>query len=314
MTQAVSNPSKSMDKTLLARMTGQSGDRRTLESLGITLAERAAPLFESGVSNTTGFSVNATFEELEDGTKSEMLATLDINSVACTAKIGGWCDDIIVSGNTVFVIALLEGMLGGNMPRVSDIEPRELSNIELDISSVLFKQFVDGLKAIITFPPTGQTTINPANVEPPVVDEEEGSVPSVLLKFTLAAGDIEAPFCAILPQRVLLKTKLTEPSDGEEVAPDQPEWLEQLTNQVTSSHVTLEANIALNDITLGEVARLQPGDVLPFADEGSVRALLKASGKEIFWCEFGKAGNRYTVRVLETHEPEQELIKELISG
>lgn len=302
----------SMDSTLLARMIGQSGDRQTLEALGLALAECAAPVFQAAASSATGFAITAAFEDFDDGTQSELVASLDVNAVACRAGIEGWCDDIILSGNTVFFIALMEGMLGGNLPAGADIEPRDLSAIERDVSSVVFNQFVESLKAVITLPPTGDIVTHPALAEPPVVEDELGSVPSIVLKFTLAAGDLEAPFQIILPQRTLLKTKVAEPI---EVPPaEKPEWLEQLGNQVTNSHVTLEANIALSDSTLGEIARLQCGDILPFADEGPVRALLRASGKEIFWCEFGKAGNRYTVRVLEAHVPEQELIRELISG
>lgn len=310
MTQAA--PPHTMDSTLLARMTGQTGDRRTLEALGGALAECVAPVFQVAASSTTGFSITATFEAFEDGSQSELLAALDVNAVTCKAEIDGWCDDIILCGNTVFFIALLEGMLGGNLPASADIEPRDLSAIERDVSSVLFRHFIDGLKTVITLPPTGDAVTHPVLLEVPVPEEEHGLSPSVLLKFTLAAGDIEAPFQAILPQRVLLKTKVAEPADAP--PPEQPEWLEQMTNQVTNSHVMLQANIALGESTLGEIARLQCGDVLPFADEGQVRALLKASGQDIFWCEFGKAGNRYTVRVLEAHEPEQELIRELISG
>ncbi|MCR9137880.1 MAG: FliM/FliN family flagellar motor switch protein [Alphaproteobacteria bacterium] len=301
-----------MDSTLLARMTGQSGDRQTLEALGLALAECATPIFQTAASSATGFAITAVFDEFEDGSQSELLASLDVNAVTCKAGIGGWCDTIFLSGNTVFIIALLEGMLGGNLPAAADITPRELSAIECDVSSVIFKRFVESLKSAITDPPTGEVTTEAILTETPEPQDESGSTPSVLLKFTLTAGDLDAPFQVILPQRTLLKTKIAEPTDEQPV--EKPEWMEQLSNQVTNSHVTLEANIALADSTLGEIARLQCGDILPFADEGTVRALLKASGKELFWCEFGKAGNRYTVRILEAHAPEQEMMRDLVSG
>ncbi len=283
-----------------------------MEARGSALAEHVAPIFQTALRGTTEFSTGVALDRIEIGTQSALLAELDVNAVTCNAEIGEWCDDIILSANTVFLIALLEGMLGGNLPTGTDIEPRDLSPIERDVSSVLFKQFAEGLKTVIALPPTGTVRVHPILAEPPVPEDEAGGVPSIMLQFMLTAGDLEAPFQAILPQRVVLKTKLAEPTDP---APaERPEWLEQLSNQVTSSHVMLEANIALSDTTLGEIARLQCGDILPFADEGPVRALLKASGKGIFQCEFGKAGNRYTVRVLGAHEPEQELIRELISG
>ena len=311
MTDSADDQTSAMDQTLLARMIGKAGDRRTLEGLGNALAECAGPMFESSAGDAIGFPIATEFEEFDVGTRSELVAGLDVNTYSAKAGIAGWCDSIILAGNNVFFMALLEGMLGGNLPDGADIEPRELSPIERDVSTVVFKQFAEAIKSVVESPPTGAVTIEPMAEDTESADET-GSIPSVLLKFVLTAGEMDSPLTVILPQRALLKATISEPAEAP--PPEQPEWMEQLSNQVTNSHVILEANIALSDSTLGEIARLQPGDVLPFADEGQVRTLLKASGKEIFWCEFGKAGNRYTVRVLEAHEQEQELIRELISG
>jgi len=306
-------PAPAIDTTLLARMTGQSGDRRTLEAVCLPMAERITPMFEKAASKAMGFPITAAFSDFDTGTWAELSEGMSEHPAVRIAAIDDWCDFFLLATDNVFVIALLEGMLGGDLPARDAVTARDLSAIELDIASLMFTAFVDGIQSLIASPQTQGNRLHPPGAEKST-EEDTGSSASVRLTFTLFAGDLEAPFHVILPQRPLLKTELTGAADGEPQAADRPEWIEQLSHQVTSSFVTLQADIALADMSLGEVARLQPGDVLPFADEGSVRALLKAGGKEIFWCEFGKAGDRYTVRVQEQHLPEQGLIKELIAG
>ncbi len=311
MTDAPSAPQ--IDTTLLARMTGRSGDRRSLEAICVPMAERVVPLFEKAASEATGFTIAATYSAFDIGTWAEMADGLGEQAAVRIAAIDDWCDFFLLSADNVFVIALLEGMLGGDLPERESVTARGLSAIEMDFASLLFTALVEGMQTLIASPAPAGNRLHPAGAERQAEDDITSSA-AIRLTFTLFADDLEAPFHVILPQRALLKTTLTEARDDDQQIPDAPEWMEQLSHQVTNSYVTLQADIALADMTLGDVARLQPGDVLPFADEGSVRALLKASGKEIYWCEFGKAGNRYTVRVQEQHYPEQGLIKELIAG
>ncbi|MEX3007015.1 FliM/FliN family flagellar motor switch protein [Hoeflea sp. TYP-13] len=314
MTDPSSETSSRMDPTLVQRMIGRSGDRGTLETQCVTLAEVTALSLTLNAGKAIGFPITVAFEKFDIGERSELIAALDDNAVICSAGIGGWCDDIILSGSDVFVIAVMECMLGGTLPEDAAIESRALSDIELDVATVIFKQFAESMRAGIAYPPTEDVVADPATMEPPEAEEEEEDTPAVVIEFLLNLGSVEAPFKVILPQRPLLKTRITESAEEKPPAPEQPAWARQLTTQITRSHVMLEARIALSELTLGEVARLQVGDLLPFADEGAVRALLSAGGKELFWCEFGKAGNRYTVRVQEPHRHEHELIRELASG
>ncbi|MGC3970563.1 MAG: FliM/FliN family flagellar motor switch protein [Pirellulales bacterium] len=70
-----------------------------------------------------------------------------------------------------------------------------------------------------------------------------------------------------------------------------------MTEQVHRSHVTLEARIKLTPLKLGTIAKLAPGDVIPFFDEEDVHVEVNANGKELYACEFGRSGQNYTVRI-----------------
>ena len=314
MSDGPSTAIKSLDAALLQRMTGQSGDRETLETQCLMLAEMTGLSLALNAGKAIGEPVDVEFDSFNAGPRSQLLAEFDVNSVVCPAYIDGWCDDITLAANTVFVIAVMECMLGGAIPEGKKLKPRALSDIELDVSSILFAQFAESLKSAIADPQPKAATAGQATQEQPEPEEGTEDTPCVMLTFQLRLGSVEAPFLVVLPQRPLLKSRIAEREDGKPAKPERPSWARQLTTQVSHSHVLLEARISLSELTLGEVARLETGDVLPFDDEGGVRTLLSAGGKELFWCEFGKAGNRYTVRVQEPHRREHELMKDIAPG
>ncbi len=90
------------------------------------------------------------------------------------------------------------------------------------------------------------------------------------------------------------------------------EWADRLGDQVRRSQVTLEARIRLEDLTLGTISRLQPGDVIPFRDARDVQVEVNANGRELYICEFGRSGEKYTVRVKDTHGSESDILKHII--
>ncbi len=54
------------------------------------------------------------------------------------------------------------------------------------------------------------------------------------------------------------------------------------------------------------------GDVIAFEDKGDVRVDVSANGKDLYACEFGRSGDRYTVRVKDHVSTEDELLRHLM--
>jgi flagellar motor switch protein FliM len=55
------------------------------------------------------------------------------------------------------------------------------------------------------------------------------------------------------------------------------------------------------------------GDVIPFRDHGDVRVEVSANSKELYVCEFGRSGENYMVRVKDTMNSDDELIRHLMN-
>jgi len=120
-------------------------------------------------------------------------------------------------------------------------------------------------------------------------------------------------FSIIVPQSVLLKTTIVFPKGSGQQRKAKAEWTEQLEEQVRRSAVTIEARIRLESLTLDTISRLQPGDVIPFLDAQDVRVDVNANGRDLYVCEFGRAGSKYTVRVKDTHGSEQDILRHIMS-
>jgi flagellar motor switch protein FliM len=103
------------------------------------------------------------------------------------------------------------------------------------------------------------------------------------------------------------------PKSKNQAGRSRKEWQEQIAEQVRRSQVTLEARVRLESLTLATVSRLIAGDVIAFRDKGDVMVDVSANGKDLYRCEFGRAGDRYTVRVKDNVSSEDEILRHLMS-
>jgi flagellar motor switch protein FliM len=69
----------------------------------------------------------------------------------------------------------------------------------------------------------------------------------------------------------------------------------------------------LQDLTLRTISKLAAGDVIPFHDSGDVRVDVSANSRDLYVCEFGRSGENYTVRVKDTINSDDELIRHLMN-
>lgn len=297
-----------LDATLLARMTGQLGDRQTVEQIAGSLASALCEPLQISLQRLAGSPVTLARNRIRLGLRSDLESSLDARSVRCTGAIRGWCQDILFAIDAKFAIAFAESLLGGMSDQDSPLE-RAPTEIELDVSLVLFEQVVTALKTVAGSGEAIATTGRPFVGGEVEADEEGPAAHAVLVTLDATLGEFSAEFHLLLPQTTVTKTSVAVAKKDEAAAsPRPPEWAEKLKEQIALSDVMLKARIRLEPLTLGSLARLQPGDVLAFADEKDVEVNLDANGKDIYRCELGRSGNRYTVRIKAAQSLEADLI------
>jgi flagellar motor switch protein FliM len=117
-----------------------------------------------------------------------------------------------------------------------------------------------------------------------------------------------------MPQRVLLKHRAENmPADPREAA-SAAAWVTRFGEEVKRSSVVLDATIALAPMTLGELARLKPGQVIEVPESAPGRARLSVKDKPLFVCEFGRLGQNYTVRIKQPFDGNQDLMEGILAG
>jgi len=97
------------------------------------------------------------------------------------------------------------------------------------------------------------------------------------------------PYSMIEPIRDLLSNPIQD-----EVEIDK-RWVKQMSKQMQSADVELTADFVKMSSTIGEVLKLQVGDVLPIELPSTVIA--RVDGVPVMECGFGTSNERYALRV-----------------
>ena len=306
-------PHPAMDPTVLARLTGRLGDQATISrlcaSLGAVFGEFLPDMLESEL----GFEVAVSYAGFETGRYGPLVSGLGGAMACCDASLRDWCDRFTLICDSPMIITLVENMLGAVSDSVEDPEARPLSKIELDVAAMMFDRISGVLKTAIKGADGFEPFLGAAHNAETRKPAEDGSDDEFVAMVNMAVGigPVLSTFHVVVPQSVLLKSTITAPKPAN-AARTRVEWSEQLGEQVRRSKVTLEARIRLERQTLDTISRLQAGDILPFNEAGDVRVEVNANGRNLYVCEFGRSGARYTVRVKDTYGSEEELLQHII--
>jgi len=315
MTSADKNNVYTFDRKLLARMTGGLGDTKTIGKLCGEIGQVFTEFLPDIFQNETGLGIEIGYGGFDTGLKSELIAGLGNGVALCDTSLRNWCPDFIISCDSPVIITLMEILLGAPANTIEEPKPRSLSNIELDVATMIFEKVADVLKSAVTVAGSFEPIIGrPYNAgERPAADPDVADVYAACINVTMGLGPVLSTFSIIVPQQTLLKTTVVFPKGVGQGRKAKGEWGEQLEQQVRRSTVNLEARIKLQSLTLDTISRLQPGDVIPFQDAKDVRVEINANGRDLYVCEFGRSGAKYTVRIKDTHGSENDILHHLMS-
>jgi flagellar motor switch protein FliM len=313
MSSATTPRSPALDPIVLARLTGRLGDQETISRLCGSLGEVFAHILPDMLERELGFEVAVSYAGFETGRHGALFSELGGALAFCDASLKDWCDRFSILCDSPMVITLVENMLGAVSDSIEEPEPRILSRIELDVAAMMFDRVSSVLARAVGFNDGREAQLSQAGNAAHRKPDEDGSENAfvAMINMSVGIGPILSTFHVIVPQNVLLKSVITSPRAEKAQAADAA-WKEQITEQVRRSKVTLEARIRLEAQTLDAISRLQAGDIIPFHDGGDVRVEMNANGRNLYVCEFGRSGARYTVRIKDTHGSGEEILEHII--
>lgn len=291
---------KEMDPALLSLMVGDLGNPEIIENkcqqILLSLAQVIMVLFR----DKYGIKIEASAGGSDQGTRTELLNKIEGDFSYCEASIDTWSDDIAIYCDNGLIISMLECLMGGDDPENLQIITRPLSKLELDLSLAFFEVINEALKATITRNSTlDQSVKKPVQTIPDVEDETYQNYHTAAFSLDLTFGKLETKVTILAPQSKIIKTDIDPITSRKRKSETKTDWAEKLSKQVYNSNVLLQANIHLERMSIGDVGKLQAGDVLRFAEEGDPTVILQANGRDLYNCDLGKSGNRYMVRVEE---------------
>ncbi|WLS04293.1 FliM/FliN family flagellar motor switch protein [Shinella oryzae] len=313
MSTATVTAAPSMDPIVLARLTGKLGDRETISKLCATLGDVFSEFLPDMLESELGFEVAVSYAGFTMGKFGELTEGLGGAMAFCDASLRDWCEHFTLICDSPLIITLVENMLGAVSDSIEDPQPRPLSKIELDVAAMMFDRISGVLKTAVSSATSFEPLLGAAHnaeLRKPVEDGTQNAHVA-MVNMAVGIGPVLSTFHVVIPQATLLKSVISAPRPAN-VAKTRAEWSEQLSEQVRRSKVTLEARIHLEPQTLDTISRLQPGDIIPFNEAGDVRVDVNANGRNLYVCEFGRSGARYTVRVKDTYGSEDDILQHII--
>lgn len=314
MTELETKPAPAIEHDLLARLTGALGDRETVAKICADFGELYTVFLPDILQSETGLVMEVAYAGHESGMMSDLIADLGDNVVLADMQLRNWCPHFVLACGNSFVITLMENLLGALPETIEEPIHRPLSRIELDLSSTVFDKIANVLRSGVNAPGGFEPMIDkPHNAEDrPKPEADYVDQFAATIKMRIELGTVSSEFYLVVPQKALLKSVVTVPKSKNQMSRNKKEWAEQIAEQVRRSQVTLQAKIRLQTLTLNTISRLAAGDVIAFHDKGEVMVDVSANGKEMYRCEFGRAGEHYTVRVKDNISSEDEILKHLM--
>ncbi|MEY9533177.1 FliM/FliN family flagellar motor switch protein [Sinorhizobium fredii] len=315
MTPSTESNVYAFDRKLLARMTGALGDDKTIGRTALELGHVFSERLPDMLKQETGRDIAIGYAGFKMGLRNELIADLGEAVLLSDVSLRNWCTDFHIGCDSPVLIALVEALLGAEPTDIEEPLPRALSKIEIDVAVPVFERIAEAVRMAVDvaggFEPVVGRPHNGAERLPP--DPALEDVYAASIDMTFGLGPVLSTFSVIIPQSVLLKTQIVPPGNAGRNESTKTDWSEQLEEQIRRSAVTLEARIQLESLTLDTISRLQPGDVIPFHGGQDVRVEVNANGRDLYVCEFGRSGSRYTVRVKDTHGSEQDILRHIMS-
>ena len=303
-----------MDPKLLAILTGELGDNSRIGKTCADLGSVFAAFLPDLIETETNLRFSFAYDHCETGLKDDLIADLNDFMVLVDGSLKNWCDDFTIACPSQVIVAMVECLLGGDAESLVEPVARPASSIELEMAPMITDKIASVLKSAVNAPGNYEPVLSkPYNAKDRPKHPDDYVDPfAALVRIKVEFGAFTSHFCIIVPHRNLLKTTVTAPR-ASNAARASVEWSELIKEQVRRSDVRVEARIRLTPLRLGAISKLQPGDVIPFFDKTDVSVQVSANGRDLYECEFGRAGERYTVRVKDTIGGEHDLLSELMA-
>lgn len=275
--------------------------------------DRMATLCAESLRQLASSQAYYSLSQVESGRIGDVLDSYEGMAIVGVFHSPEWDSHVIVGFDRDFVFSMVEVLFGadGSEPPVDD--ERSFSNIELRIAIALFEQVAKALQG--SFALVSQVSFKFQRQETRmdfVVVGRRNNL-AICAKFLLQALNRGGEMFVLIPQGALtpLRQQLASTTAGES-SPRDPIWTKHIRGEVQRTEVRLRAVLEEREITLGDAAQLEVGQILPLQATPRSRVKLESVEQPLFWCSLGQAEGSYVLRIEEAVDLDQEFIDDIL--
>jgi flagellar motor switch protein FliM len=275
--------------------TAQRIDRMQLPLLEVvskSFAERAG----ASLSALLGRDASMQFTSLKSAKSADLQAALPMPSSLALVRLKPLPGCAFVSVDPVLLLALLDGFFGGSGRATSDPEAA-IAPAAQRFLALLLRSFAADLA--LAWAPVTPVELDLVRQEtnPRLVRLGAPQESIVVLKFTVDFGATSGRIDWLMPEALLAPVREAMSVDGGQTPlRKQESWKPALTATLTDAPIETRAILAQSQISLRELVRLSPGDIIPI--EAPERATLCASDVTLYHGRFGISQGRYALKIL----------------
>jgi flagellar motor switch protein FliM len=300
-----------LQSLIVEKLVGATGETDKVMGASRSLAIRAVPLISRSINEGLTDPVDFTLKSVEIARIVDIRPPAGGHHAMTIAPSAISADALLLLADADAVAILVGALFGADPDMPAAPIERDLSPTELAVVNMVFHQVAMAVNG------TGARSLDIRFPIPPAITGDElqkqllRDGPAAKLVFEISTPKSRGTLELFMPHRVLLSHRASANLVDRATA---AKWGAHFGEEIMRSVVRLEAAIPMAQMTLGELAALQPGQIIEMPRTAQAETRLSAKDKTLFVCEFGKLGASYTVRVRHPFDAGQQFIDGLFPG
>jgi flagellar motor switch protein FliM len=276
---------------------------------------RAAEVCTADLADISEQPPQVALKRLGAGTAAELLGGTGGHRAVAVLHAPRWNARMVAIADRASVFAMIESMLGGDGTQPPYTPDRPLTRVELSVAKAFFARLGRALEsAFAEVAPTSFLVEEVADeIDFAVLGGPHNAVAAGSFQLEALGGSgtilIAITRAALNP----LRQVLARVPEKEAPAVDM-HWSQHIRTELARTQVMVTAVLDERLSVLGEVASFKPGQVFELNATAHSRVRIECNGERLMWCHVGKAQGRYTLRVDELIDREQEFMDDILAG
>jgi flagellar motor switch protein FliM len=263
-----------------------------LEVVSKSFAERAG----ASLSTLLGRDASMQFNSLESAKSADLQAALPMPASLAVVRLKPLPGFAFISVEPGLLLTLLDGFFGGSGRAITD-PSAAIAPAAQRFLALLLRNFAAELTAAWAPVTPVELELVKQEINPRLVQLGAPHEAILVLKFTVEFGAHSGRIDWLLPETLLAPVRETLAADGgQTVLRKQDPWAPVLTTALQEAELDTRAILAQAQISLRELVRLSPGDIIPI--EAPQQVTLFAGDVPLYHGRFGVSQGRNALKIL----------------